>query len=212
MRQLFFTGLVILLPFTLTVFIVIGIINFLTAPFQGPVEAFLDYYNLLDRPFLFLSGETVLFLSSKFLVICALFSLTVLIGALGRLVILKKLFRLGNKVIARIPIVNKLYKSVQDLVNSVLSPQGSSFSQVALVPFPYSRVYAMGLLTMAQTPESHTDVVLVFIPGTPNPTAGFMLSYKYEDLIILDMKVEDGLKFIMSCGIALPESKIGQNA
>lgn len=204
MKKLFFTGLVILLPFTLTLLIVGAVINLLTTPFQGPVEALLDYYDLLDHPFLFLSGQTVLYLSSKILVILVLFFFTVLIGFLGRLVIMKSLFQFGNYIMARIPIVNKVYQSAQDLVYSLFNPQGSSFSQVALVPFPHADVYAMGLLTAKQTPESHTDNVLVFVPGTPNPTAGFMLSYRYQDIIILDMKVEDGLKFIVSCGIALP--------
>jgi uncharacterized membrane protein len=204
MKKLFFTGLVILLPFTLTLLIVGAIISFLTTPFQGPVESLLDYYDLLDRPFLFLSGETVLYLSSKIVVILVLVSFIILIGFLGRLVIVKKLFEFGNAIISRIPIVNRVYQSVQDLVYSLFNSQGSSFSQVALVPFPHSGVYAMGLLTKKQTVESHAGNVLVFVPGTPNPTAGFMLSYRYQDVIILDMKVEDGLKFIVSCGIALP--------
>lgn len=209
MKKLFFTGLVILLPFTLTLVIVLGIINLFTTPFQAPVEALLDYYNLLDRPFLFLSGETVLYLSSKILVILALFSFIVLIGFLGRLVIIKSLFQFGNALMTRIPIVNRVYQSSQDLVYSLFNPKGSSFSQVALVPFPHSGVYTMGFLTAKHTPEKqtsepHENKVLVFVPGTPNPTAGFMLSYHSQDVIILDMKVEDGLKFVVSCGIAFP--------
>jgi uncharacterized membrane protein len=58
----------------------------------------------------------------------------------------------------------------------------------------------MGLISEKQTPEKHADNILVFIPGTPNPTAGFMLSYKYEEIIFLDMKVEDAIKFMISCG------------
>lgn len=205
MKKLFWTGLITLLPFTLTLLIVLFVINILTAPFQGYVEGILDYYDLLDQPFLFLSGQEVLYFSSKVLVIAALFGITVLIGFIAHLVIARVFFQIGDYIIARIPIVNKLYKSVREIVQMLFKSQGSSFSQVVLVPFPHSTAYSMGLITIKQTPEAHDSEVLVFVPGTPNPTAGFMLSYKYEEIIFLNMKVEDGLKFIVSCGIMLPD-------
>lgn len=204
MRKLFFTGLITLLPFTLTVLIVLFVVNIFTNPFQGSVEAILDYYDLLDKPLLFFSGADVLYFSSKLFVIIALFAFTVLIGFFGRMVIANTLFRFGDYLIQRIPFVNKVYKATQDVVNTLFKSKGNSFSQVALVRFPHSKAYCLGLISVKQTPESHTDSVLVFIPGTPNPTAGFMLAYRYEDIIFLDMKVEDGLKFIISCGIMFP--------
>lgn len=204
MKKLFFTGLITLLPFTLTLIIAAFVINLFTTPFQGSVASILDYYNLLDKPFLFFSGESILFFSSKFLVLIALGFFTILIGFLGRLFITKTFFRFGDYLIQRIPFVNTVYKTTQDVVKTLFNTSGSSFSQAAIVPFPYSGVYCMGLITERQTPESHSENVLVFIPGTPNPTAGFMLSFRYEEIIFLDMKVEDSLKFIISCGIMYP--------
>lgn len=207
MRKLFFTGLITLLPFTLTLMIVIFIINLFTNPFQGSVAAILDHYDLLDKPFLFFSGEDVLYFSSKLLVLIFLFAIIVLIGFLGRLVIAKTFFRFSDYVIQRIPIVNKVYKSTQELVKTIFKSGGSSFSQAALVPFPHKGAYSMGLISVKQTPENHSETVEVFIPGTPNPTAGFMLAYKYEEIIFLDIKVEEALKFILSCGIMYPGTK-----
>lgn len=200
MRKLFFTGLVILLPFTLTLLIVLFVANLFTSPFEGTVASLLDYYGLLDHPFLFFSGEQILFFSSKLLALVALFVLIVLIGILGQMVIAKTIFRFSEYMIHRIPFVNKLYKSTQDVVQTVFKSKGSSFSQAALVPFPHPGAYSMGLISEIQTAEKHADNVLVFIPGTPNPTAGFMLTYKYEEIIFLDMKVEDAIKFMISCG------------
>lgn len=207
MKKLFFTGLITLLPFALTIFIAMFIINLFTDPFQGPVEAILDYYDLLDSPFLFLSGTEMLHISSKLLVIAALLGTIVLMGFFAHMVIANTLFRFSGRVIQRIPFVNKLYKSTQEVVTTLFSSKGSSFSQAALVPFPHAGAYSMALITVMQSPENHTENVSVFIPGTPNPTAGFMLSYRYEEIIFLEMKVEDALKFIISCGIKNPDFK-----
>ena len=207
MRKLFFAGLATFLPFALTIVIVLFVINLFTNPFQGSVASLLDYYNLLNKPFLFFSGEEMLYLSSKFLVLIALFCFIILIGFLGRLVITKTLFKLSDYAIQRIPFFNKIYKTTQELVNLLFQPNSSSFSQAALVPFPYPDVYCMGFISKKQTSEDHSEKVLVFVPGTPNPTAGYLLSYKYEEIIFLEMKVEDALKFLISCGMTNLEVK-----
>jgi len=207
MKRLFFTGLAALLPFTLTLLIVMFVINLLTDPFQGSVASVLEYYDLLDKPFLFFSGHDVLHISSKILVLVALIALIVLMGFLGRLVIAKTFFRFSEYVIQKIPVVNKLYNSVRDVVQTMFNSQGSSFSQAALVPFPKQGAWSIGFITEKQTPKKHNENVLVYVPGSPNPTAGFMLSYKYEEIILLEMKVEDALKFVLSCGTINPEFK-----
>lgn len=207
MRKLFFTGLITLLPFTLTLIIVIFVINFLTNPFQGAVAATLDYYGLLDKPFLFFSGDQILYFSSKLLALLVLFAVIIFIGFLGQMVIATAFFRFSDYLIHRIPFVNRVYKAVQEVVNTLFKSKESTFSQAALVPFPYPGVYSMALISVKQTPEKHTENVLVFIPGTPNPTAGFMLSYKYEEIVLLDLKVEEAIKFAISCGTMNPGFK-----
>ena len=79
-----------------------------------------------------------------------------------------------------------------------------------MVPFPRPDVFAIGLISR-DSPEicSHTldeDLVSVLIPTTPNPTTGFLLMYKRKDLILLDMKPEDAIKYIVSCGVIVPEA------
>jgi uncharacterized membrane protein len=201
MKKLFFTGLITLLPFTLTLLIVIFIINLLTNPFQGSVAAILNHYDLLDKPFLIFSAADILYFSSKLLILAILLAFIIFIGFLGKMVITKTFFSFSDYIIHHIPIINKVYKSVQELVNTLFRSKNSSFSQAALVPFPHSKAYSMAFISSKQTPESHTENVLVFVPGTPNPTGGLLLSFKYEEIIFLDMKVEDALKFTISCGI-----------
>ena len=67
----------------------------------------------------------------------------------------------------------------------------------------------MGLITREEMPSlantSHSDAVAVFVPTTPNPTSGFLIMFKPEDVIYLDMKVEDAFKYIISCGVISPD-------
>lgn len=208
MKKNFLTGLVLLLPFTLTVVIILWAINFLTNPFQGGVEAILRHYHILDAPFLFLSSDQVLYFSSKFIVLCLLFAVLLFIGFLGQLVLLKTFFRFGDYIITRIPFVNKLYTMIQEIVKTLFHTKGHAFSQVVIVPFPKSNTYSVALMTRVQKALLPCDIVSVFVPGSPNPTFGFMLTCKMEDIILLDMKVEEALKFIVSCGIMFPGFKI----
>ncbi len=204
MKKNFLTGLILLLPFTLTLLIFLWTFNFLTDPFQGGVEAVLNYYNILNKPLLFFSAAQVLYLCSKLLVFILLVVFLLGIGFLGQQVLLATLFRFGGYAITKIPFVNHLYKMFQDVVNTIFDSSGNAFSQVVIVPFPNSKAHTIALMTQEQKSRLPCDIVSVFVPGAPNPTFGFMLTYKYADVVLVDMAVEDALKFIVSCGIMSP--------
>lgn len=215
MRSYFFSGLAILLPFAITLIVVLFILNFLTRPFEGAVESILRYYDIFDKPFLFLNGAQVLGLASKLLVLVAIFLLTLFIGVLGQSVITKTFFTVGDYFIHKIPLISKVYKATQEVVHTVFKTDSTAFSQVVLIPFPHKNVYSIGLITaeekkhIIEEEQAHaaTTKVSVFVPGTPNPTMGFMLMFDRSQLVEIDMKVEDALKFVVSCGIMFPGYK-----
>ena len=73
-----------------------------------------------------------------------------------------------------------------------------------MVPFPSKDTFAIGFVTQDQIPSpiNPTETLIaVFVPTTPNPTSGFLMMYKEEKLTYLDMKVEDALKYVVSCGV-----------
>ena len=120
--------------------------------------------------------------------------------------------QLSDKILNKIPLINKVYKTTQDIVKTLFITDKNSFKQVVMVPFPYKGTYSIGLVSR-DSPETarqsvNKDLVSVFVPTTPNPTTGFLLLFKREDLILLDMKTEDAVKYIVSCGVILPENKI----
>jgi uncharacterized membrane protein len=191
LKKNFITGLVILLPFVLTVWIVMFLLNLLTNPFIGFVK---EVFHT--------TGNTAL-LFSRILIILGLIVFIILVGILGRFLILKSIFKYGDSLLHKIPLINKVYKSAQDVVQTLFEDKKTSFSQVVLVPFPHSSAHCIGLVTNADVGEENLNIS-VFVPGTPNPTMGFMLLFKKEQLVFLDMKPEEALKFIISCGVIVP--------
>ena len=206
MKRSFLTGLVILLPLAVTVAVIAFLINLLTGPFTGMVEAILDYYHIgIHKEFLFLSSYQAIHLLSQALVLITLFIVTVGLGALARMFFFHALLKMGDYVLARIPLVNKVYKTTQDIIKTLLGPQKNAFKQVVMVPFPRAGIFSIGLIAgdgLAKCSEAAGEMlVTVFIPTTPNPTSGYLLMFKHEDVVLLDIKVEDALKYIISCGV-----------
>jgi len=207
-KKNFFTGLLLILPFTLTVLIVAWTINLLTNPFQGSMEKVLSYYGLFNSSFWYLSASQVLFLVSKIFVIVILAVALLLIGFFAQMFLLNALITFGEMIVAYIPFFNKIYKMIKDIVDTLFQPKGNSFAQVVLVQFPCPGSYTMGLVTMEEKMKLPCKNISVFVPGAPNPTFGFMMTCEHKNIIYLDMKVEEGLKFILSCGMINKPFKI----
>lgn len=209
MKKHFITGLIFLLPLAVTVAIVTFIVNFLTQPFVGFVENLLKSYEFPSKEIIFLKSEQMLRYGSQVIILLMLFITTVLLGVLTRWFFIYYLINLGDYVLHRIPFINKLYKTSQDIIRSLFTSQTNSFKQVVMVPFPTKTIFSIGLVSRESPPECQnctgSNLISVFVPTTPNPTSGYLLMFKKEDVHYLDMKVEDAIKFIISCGVIYPE-------
>lgn len=210
MKKCFLTGFALLLPLVLTILIILFIINLLTQPFLGTIITALDYYGLLNKPFWIFSGKQVLTLSGKMLVLVGIGVIACLVGFLGQLLIMRSLGKVGDYILHHIPLVKTLYKIIQDLVDTLFAKSESgrvTFSSVVLVPFPHSHTLSIGLVVSQHLPpksDSEASEVSVFVPGTPNPTMGFMLLFRRDQLIPVDIGVDEALKLVVSCGVIWP--------
>jgi uncharacterized membrane protein len=211
MKKYFITGLVILLPVALTIAIVRFIFNLLTIPFLGMVKTIFEHYHLLDEGFLLLNAEQVQTLVAKILILISLFFIVMGLGLIARWFFFKTLIKFAEFIVRRIPLVSSIYNTCQDVIKTIFTSKTKSFKQVVLVRFPNIHTYSIGLITRDEMPSlantSHADAVAVFVPTTPNPTSGFLVMFKPDDLIYLDMKVEDAFKYIISCGVISPHFK-----
>ena len=120
----------------------------------------------------------------------------------------RRLVALWESVLARIPLVRTIYSGAKQVVETVFAAGTQSFRKVLLIEYPRRGVWCLALQTgqtlgelQARTGE---DLVAVFLPTTPNPTSGFVLVLPKKDVIELDMSVDEGIKLIMSMGVAVP--------
>ncbi|MDJ0651808.1 MAG: DUF502 domain-containing protein [Simkaniaceae bacterium] len=212
MKKYFITGLVILLPLAVTIVIVVFIVNFLTKPFIGIVSGFLKDFGMLNKGVFFLTQEQVVLYGSELLILMCLFLFTLLLGVIARWFFFKAFLNLSDKILHRIPLVNKVYKTTQEIIKTIFVTDKSSFKQVVMVPFPKSGTYVMGLVSRESpkvcSEKSGSELYSVLVPTTPNPTTGFLLMYKKEDMIFLDLKPEHAIKYIVSCGVITPEYQV----
>lgn len=205
MKKYFLTGLAIFLPLAITIAIVVFLVNLLTKPFVGITSDILAH---IHWPF---SPEKFIHYGSKILALIFIVLVILVLGLFGRWFLFRAFLNLSNFLLHRIPIVNKVYKTIQDMLKTLLSSDKKSLQQVVMVPFPYPDCYSIGFLSR-ESPETcsetvNSELISVFVPTTPNPTTGFLMLFKKEDLIYLDMKTEDAVKFIVSCGVITPEQK-----
>lgn len=211
MKRCFLTGLAILLPLFLTAIVALFIINFLTRPFLGISEQPLSHFELLDKGFLFFSGEQLILYVSKLLSLTAFFALTIILGIAAQWFAIRKSLQYAEKIFHKIPLINKIYKATQEVVKAVFLSKRRGFGQVVFVPFPHEGGLSLGLITRhanIKTIEKTGPLVSVFVPATPNPMMGFMLLFPKEKVIYTDMAVEDAFKSILSCGSVQQDFKI----
>lgn len=211
MKKFFVTGLVILLPLALTVAVVLFMVRLLTDPFVGVIQAIFHKYSLFEKGWLFLSADQLQLVISKIVILFLLFFFTIALGVIARWFLFNYFIRLWNAIIHRIPFINSIYKTSQEVVNTLFS-SGKSFKQVVLAPFPNPSAMTVGFVASdgvgGLSQDENQEYVAVFIPTTPNPTSGFVNIYKKDEVIFLDMKVEEAMKFIISCGSIQPTFKV----
>lgn len=203
-RTSFFTGLAVVLPVVISIGIVIWL--------------FSTVFNFTDGLLFFLPqslthsdhGHGPVHWYWSIVALALAVALVTLVGKLARIYLGRKLISIADQALLRVPLLNKIYGTAKQ-VNEAFGPESkSSFKQVVLVEFPRAGNYSLGFLTGEPNQEIQSKagehVVAVFVPTTPNPTAGFLILVPEKEVTKLQMSVADGIKFIISLGAVSPES------
>ncbi len=183
LRNWFLAGLVVLLPVWLTLFSVGWLFQNIDAAVTSPLT------GLFGRT---LPGVGVLLAVVLFL----------LVGWLTTHLLGQEMIRFGDRVLLRIPGVRAIYSAVKQLTETVLTPREQSFSGVVLVEYPREGAFSVGFAAGALP---GTNLVRVWIPPGPSPTAGPVVLFPSESVVQLPMSVEDGFKLIVSAGAFTPK-------
>jgi uncharacterized membrane protein len=198
-KKYFATGLIILLPIAVTIVLVSFIINFITNPF---VSLFEDFF--VSTQF-YTNYKSVVHFGLQLFFLAAIIAFTLLLGMMARAVFFRTLLNLYDYVLHRIPVIKTIYKATQQVMKTVLGGSSKSFKQVVMVPFPTHGAYCIGLLSSIAPNRCEkvigASLISVFVPTTPNPTSGFLIMYREEEVVYIDMSVEEAFKYIISCGV-----------
>ncbi len=199
LRTYFFTGILVVTPILLTVFIfwklfkgldsvVLNILNGLLVNF-----GFQAYYGKIPG-----LGVVVLVLG------------ILLTGMIARNYLGKKLFKLGDWLVTQIPLISKIYIAIRQIFEAIFSEKREVFKQAVMFEYPRRGTYSVGFVTQDTRGEIQdkidSDVLSVFVPTTPNPTSGYLIFVPKKDAIILDMTIEQALKLIISAGAISPDN------
>ena len=188
-RNKFLTGLLTLLPIYITYLLLRFIIGI--AP-DIPYIRTIPFFNnneILARMIEFLGAILVIFF----------------IGLLVSNVVGKRLFTLFENIMEKVPLINTIYTSSRQIMQTLTMPGKGNFKQVVLIEYPRKGLWTLAFVTAYSKSKSGEQYVHVFLPTTPNPTSGFMLFVKEKDVKASGMSIEEGLKTLISGGMIAPE-------
>ncbi|HMM45207.1 MAG TPA: DUF502 domain-containing protein [Candidatus Macondimonas sp.] len=196
------TGVVTIIPLWITWWVMAFIFDQLTLVGMPAVRVLAGRINGPTDPLINLLLHPVV--QSLVAAILTLFALYFL-GFLTSFVIGRRLIALIEAILHRIPLVQTVYGSVQQLMRS-LESQPDKPQRVVLIEFPGPHMRALGFVTKTLVDE-HTGVELaaVYVPTTPNPTSGYVQIVPTERLIATDWTVDEGMRFIISGGTIGPD-------
>ena len=198
LKRYFLTGLLVLIPISLCIYIVKIVIT--------AADRFLRFLPPAYNP------GTYLPFHIPGLGIILTVAVIFLVGLVTANFVGKKVVRGIEYLFARIPLVRTIYTGAKEIVQTIVLDRPSQFRQVVLIEYPRKGIYSIAFVTGSPSGELAAKVdgnfLNVFIPTTPNPTSGFFILVSREEIIPLNITIEDAFKLIMSAGISVPTRKI----
>jgi uncharacterized membrane protein len=114
----------------------------------------------------------------------------------------------GSRLLNKIPIVKSIYSSVKQVSDTLFSSSGNAFREAVLVEYPRQGSWTIAFVTGKPSGEAaqhlQGDYLSLYVPTTPNPTSGFFLMVPRADVKVLNMSVDEALKYVISMGVVSP--------
>lgn len=214
LRNNFLTGIIVILPIGLTVWLVwslIGWVDSFVWPFVPAAyhpDAIVN--RILGNP---RGSEDWININIRGVGVVIFLLFTVLVGWIAKGLIGRSLIAWGEDMVSRVPFVRSVYTAAKQLAETVFTKGDSKFDTMCLVEFPRKDVWSIGFIAPQTKGEllvklsalwPDDAVVAVYLPTTPNPTTGYIMWCKRSEVIELDMGIEDAAKLIISAGLVYP--------
>ncbi len=200
LRSSFLTGIVVIAPVGLTIWLiwsVIGWIDGVVLPLVPDTIQPEQYIGINLR------GVGVII----FLIF------TILVGWIAKGIIGRSLIHFAESLVDRMPVVRSVYSGIKQISETVFAQTDRNFEKACLIQYPRRGIWAIGFIStgargeVAKRAETGGGLLGVFVPTTPNPTSGFLLFFPEEDVIELDMSIEEAAKLVISAGLVYPNEK-----
>ena len=208
LRTSFLTGIVVIAPVALTLWLIWSVIGW----FDGFVLPFVpDAYRpeqILNTIF---GYDLELNIRGVGVVVFLVFA--TLVGWLAKGLIGRSFIRYAENLVNRMPVVRSFYSGIKQIAETVFAQQERSFEKACMIEYPRKGIWAIGFISttakgeIAERNSSKGPMVSVFVPTTPNPTSGFLLFFPKADIVELDMSIEDAAKLVISAGLVYPPTK-----
>lgn len=190
LKQYLIAGLVVVVPVFVTVYILVLVFQFT----DGILGKYLNVYFEKNLGF-YIPGIGFL--------ICLL--VLFFVGILATDFFGKKILRNLEKWFSALPLINKIYPALKQIVKFISAQKEFGFKKVVLVEYPSKGIWSIGFLTNENFPQINKitgrDMVAVFMPTTPGPLSGYVVFFPREEVKFLDIPVPDALRIIISGGV-----------
>jgi uncharacterized membrane protein len=195
MKKYFITGLLVLVPLFITLWVLNTLIGMMGQSLLLLPEAWQP-----KKPF----GFDVLGLGAMLTLVIIFVT-----GLIATNIFGQHLIEMWESLLSRVPVVKSIYSSVKQVSDTLFSDSGNAFRKAVLVQFPRTGTWTIAFIT--GTPGGdvvhhlHGEYVSIYVPTTPNPTGGYFIMLPKADVIELDMSVDEALKYIISMGTVAPK-------
>ena len=200
LRASFLTGLVVIAPVGLTMWLIWSVV--------GWIDGFV--LPLVPRT---IQPEEYIGINLRGVGVIIFLVFTIIVGWIAKGIIGRSMIHFGEGLVNRMPVVRTIYSGIKQISETVFAQSERSFEKACLIQYPRKGIWAIGFVStnakgeVAEKAETSGNLVGVFVPTTPNPTSGFLLMFPEEDVIELDMSVEDAAKLVISAGLVYPNGK-----
>lgn len=208
LRASFLTGLVVVLPIGLTIYVVWAVIGWIDGWILPLIPSYYQPDAMIRRWF----GPEYEF-PVRGVGVLVFLVFTIFMGWVAKGLIGRSLIRRGENLVDRMPVVRSIYGAIKQVAETFFNKKEQSFDKVVLVEFPRAGSWALGFVSTRPKGElaerlaaMGAEMSAVFVGLTPF-TSGMLLFVPTRDLVELDMGVDDAAKLIVSGGLVYPMPK-----
>ncbi|MGL4402927.1 MAG: DUF502 domain-containing protein [Fusobacteriaceae bacterium] len=216
-KSYFYTGIVALLPIVITLYILDWIFTFildlistsyLAVILKSIVEKSVELSETAT------SVEFLMNISINIITVILILIFVIFIGYTLKHVVFSKIIKYVNGLFLRAPLIKHIYSTITQIVSVFSNDRMNSYQKVVIIEYPRKGIYSMGFLTsesncIFEKRLNKEKMYNIFIPTSPNPTSGMFIAMEESEVNILDIKVDEAIKLIISGGVIVPEMAKG---